>query len=138
MNQTWYKGAKGETGLQGPPGKPSTSCICEHHPKRVTTRYINAGGGRSLHPTETTVIIDTLERVSLTLPKIENSAEFPEDYYYYACEITIKSLGGCHRVISTDMKINNLLSFVDLEDGAVKYEFTATPDGWCMLIFRSI
>ena len=132
------RGVPGQVGLQGPPGPPCTSCAHDHLPKPVTARHIASGGKRCLHPTDSLVIINSKERVTLVLPQIETNEEFCDDQYYCPCNITIKCLGGNHLIMTTQGKINEFVTSLPLNNGAAKYEFTSVPTGWHALILKSL
>lgn len=134
---SWLRGVKGEPGLQGPPGPPCVTCSCDHRPKPISARYISSGGKRSLTANDNLVVLDSDERITLFLPIMETVHEFCEDQYYSPCQLTIKTLSGNHCVKTSNGKINKHFTTLDLDHGAVKYEFTSTPDGWLMFIFKS-
>lgn len=131
-----YRGPKGGPGLQGERGEPGPPSPAP----RPLGRYITSGGSRSLRPDESCIVVlDTDERVTLFLPKIESWEEIPDDALYHPLSITIYCVKGAHCLVSPDKekKINCLLSRAELNDGVAKYEIFSTPTGWKLMIFKS-
>lgn len=101
-------------------------------------RYITSGGSRSLFRCDSLVICNSLEKITLHLPFIELASELPDDCYYSALIFSFFVLEGAHRVVAANgNRINSLLSSVDIEDSATRYDFLSTPHGWIYTIHKS-
>lgn len=121
-------------GIPGIQGLPSPQPLLGS----PSVRYITSGGSRSLFRYDSVVICNSLERITLHLPFIDNLTDIPDDYYYSALSFSISVVQGAHRVVvSPGNNINRLLTSVEVEETATRYDFMSTPFGWLYTIHKS-
>lgn len=127
------QGKQGIPGVQGVQGLPSSECFLNHFPLIHQGRWIGEGGSRSLSPTDSIIIIDSEEKVSLHLPDLPERGSLAQDFLYTPVHYRIYIIQGFHS-IKSKTKINKILTSVDLDNSTV-FEFVSGPSCWYMTFY---
>ncbi|CAK7995070.1 Hypothetical protein POVR1_LOCUS588 [uncultured virus] len=100
----------------------------------TNTLVIVSGGVHRVMPGINHVVINAHEKVILVLPELKVNMISTDggDYIYQSILITVVRLLGDHQIktSNTDIKINNHLTSIYLDDVTAKYHLMAMADGW--------